>query len=405
MKDFNRVGIEKIGIFIPQKYIDLSKLATYRGIDPLKWTEGIGQERMSIMTIKQDVVSMGANACLKILDDEDKKTIDQVIFATESALDFSKASSTYIHKLLGIQPFAKSYEIKQACYSATAAIQLATDYVRLRPDRKVIIIASDISKYGLRSSGEATQGAGAIAILISSNPKVMEITQQSVSLTEHSFDFWRPNYSDYPFVEGKFSTQLYIDSFIRLAVEFENRYPGKLGRLEAILFHLPFSKMGRKALKALQKELEEGRVQIEGLSKNFEKLYENYEKSIIFGKEIGNIYTGSLYLGLLSLLLNADIAGNSEIALFSYGSGAVAELYVGKLNENYKQYLHREDINYLLAKREELSIEDYENEYFDDQPTRSQEYIENKEPSDIEEGYYLEKVVEDKRFYKYKGKN
>lgn len=404
MTDFIKVGIEKIGIYIPEKYIDLSKLAEHRGIDPLKWTEGIGQERMSIMTKDQDVVSMGANACLKILDDEDKKTIDQVIFATESALDFSKASSTYIHKLLGIQPFAKSYEIKQACYSATAAIQVAADYVRLRPDRKVIIIASDISKYGLKSSGEATQGAGAIAILISSNPKIMEITKESVSLTENSFDFWRPSYSNYPFVEGKFSTQLYIDSFIRLIEEFENRYPGKLSKVDALLFHLPFSKMGRKALKTLESKLKEGHISIEGFFDNFEKLYENYDKSIVFGKEIGNIYTGSLYLGLLSLLINGDLEGHSEVGLFSYGSGAVAELYIGKLNENYKDFLYREDIEYLLKRRNEISIKDYENEYFDDQPTQSQHFLENEEPKDLEEGYYLEKIVEDKRFYNFKEK-
>lgn len=398
----NLVGIEKIGIFIPKNYIDLAKLAEHRGIDPLKWTQGIGQEKMSVMNRDQDVVSMGANACLKILDDEDRESIDQVVFATESSLDFSKASSTYIHNLLGIQPFARSYEIKQACYSATAAIQLACDYVRLRPDRKVLIISSDISKYGLMSSGEATQGAGALAILISSKPKVLRITEKSVSYTENSFDFWRPSYSDYPFVEGKFSIQLYKDAFINIVKEFNNRYPNTLENIKAVLFHLPFSKMGKKALESLKEALENNELDdSEEISKNLDQWFDNYVKSIIYGKDIGNIYTGSLYLGLLSLLMNGDLEDGSELALFSYGSGTVAEMFTGVLSDNYKDFLYREDIESLLARREELSVEEYEDNYFQDTPTSKKDDLYN-EAKYQESGFYLERIEDDKRYYNFR---
>lgn len=398
----NLVGIEKIGIFIPKNYIDLAKLAEHRGIDPLKWTQGIGQEKMSVMNRDQDVVSMGANACLKILDDEDRESIDQVVFATESSLDFSKASSTYIHNLLGIQPFARSYEIKQACYSATAAIQLACDYVRLRPDRKVLIISSDISKYGLMSSGEATQGAGALAILISSKPKVLRITEKSVSYTENSFDFWRPSYSDYPFVEGKFSIQLYKDAFINIVKEFNNRYPNTLENIKAVLFHLPFSKMGKKALESLKEALENNELDdSEEISKNLDQWFDNYVKSIIYGKDIGNIYTGSLYLGLLSLLMNGDLEDGSELALFSYGSGTVAEMFTGVLSDNYKDFLYREDIESLLARREELSVEEYEDNYFQDTPTSKKDDLYN-EAKYQESGFYLERIEHDKRYYNFR---
>ncbi|MDO5027285.1 MAG: hydroxymethylglutaryl-CoA synthase [Tissierellia bacterium] len=398
----NKVGIEKIGIYIPKDYINLSLLAEFRGVDPNKWKKGIGQENMSVMPKDQDVISMGANSCLKILDDEDKEKIDQVIFATESSIDFSKASSTYIHNLLGIQEFAKSYEIKQACYSATAAIQLACDYVRLRPDRKILIIASDVSKYGLKSSGEVTQGAGAISLLISSKAKILEITNETVSYTENSFDFWRPSYSDYPYVEGKYSTQLYINAFVKLVEEFDKRYPEALLKTDSIIYHLPFTKMGKKALDAyysLLKTRDDDKSR--ALLERFDSWYENFAKSTIFSKEVGNIYTGSLYLSLLSLLMNGDLKAGDKIALFSYGSGSVAELYTGILSEDYKNFLYRQDIDYLLERRHELSVEEYESNYF------HQSYIENvgdvyNDEAKAEEGFYLEKIIDSKRYYKLK---
>lgn len=397
-----RVGIEKIGIYIPKDYINLSLLAEFRGVDPNKWKKGIGQENMSVMPKDQDVISMGANSCLKILDDEDKNTIDQVIFATESSVDFSKASSTYIHKLLGIQPFAKSYEIKQACYSATAAIQLACDYVRLRPDRKVLIIASDVSKYGLKSSGEVTQGAGAISILISTNVKVMEVSEETVSYTENSFDFWRPSFSDYPIVEGKYSTELYIDAFVKLVEEFNRRFPSSLDELEALIYHLPFTRMGMKALLGLEEKIKDGSVSIAPELLEKKSIWErNYELSTEFAREVGNIYTGSLYLSLLSLLMNGNLKDGDKIGLFSYGSGAVAEFYTGILAPNYKQYLYKEDVDYLLSRRHELTVEEYEDNYFQQSYIEDTGDIYNKE-EDAEEGFYLEKIEGSKRYYKLK---
>lgn len=401
MEEWVKVGIEKIGIYIPKNYIDLSVLAKFRGVDPDKWSKGLGQENMSVLPKDQDVISMGANSCIKILDEEDKASIDQVIFATESSLDFSKASSTYIHKLLEIQPFARSYEIKQACYSATAAIQLACDYVRLRPDRKVLIIASDVSKYGLKSSGEVTQGAGAISLLISSKPKVMEITEETVSYTENSFDFWRPSHSEYPIVEGKYSTQLYINAFEKIFEEFDKRYPQSLMGIESIIYHLPFSKMGKKALVALEDRIRQDFGDEDELLEKFPKWYENFEKSALFGREVGNIYTGSLYLSLLSLLMNANLEGGKKIGFFSYGSGAVAELFTGILSENYKDFLYRKDIDQLLERRRELSVEEYEKDYFNLSYIEDSGDFYNDEAS-AEVGFYLEKVEGNKRFYKLK---
>src|SRR5699024_12304704 len=84
--------------------------------------------------------------------------------------------------MLNIQPFARCIEMKEACYSATAAIQLAKDFLSNRPDKKVLVIASDIARYGLNSGGEPTQGAGAVAMLISHNPRILTLNDDSVEI-------------------------------------------------------------------------------------------------------------------------------------------------------------------------------------------------------------------------------
>ncbi|MCW6658869.1 hydroxymethylglutaryl-CoA synthase [Aerococcaceae bacterium NML191292] len=344
-----KVGIDKIGAYIPKHYVEMTELAKARNIDPNKLTIGIGQDRMTVPTLCEDIVTMAANAALQILDDSDKAAIDQIIFATESSFDFSKAAATYLHELLEIQPYAKAYELKQACYGTTAGVQIAADYVRLRPNRKVLVIASDIARYGLNTPGEATQGAGAIALLISANPRILALDLESVSYTTNQYDFWRPSYSSVAFVDGKFSTELYQDCFKQVMKQ------ANLQDLTALVFHLPFSKMGKKALDAYKE------VAPSELASVIEQWEAHYGNSILLGRQVGNIYTGSLYLSLLSLLWHSDeLEAGQRIGLFSYGSGAVAELFCGELQSDYKAQIAQMDLATHLNRRVALPIAEYE---------------------------------------------
>ncbi|MDO4432834.1 MAG: hydroxymethylglutaryl-CoA synthase [Aerococcaceae bacterium] len=347
-----KVGIDKIGLYIPKYYVEMTELAQERGIEPEKLTIGIGQDRMAVPTIREDIVTMGANAARQILSEEDKQQIDQIIFATESGFDFSKSAATYIHELLGIQPFAKSYEIKQACYGATAGLQSACDYVRLRPERKVLVIASDIAKYGLNTPGEPTQGAGAVALLVSANPRVLALALESVSYTDNQYDFWRPSYSPVALVDGKFSTELYQQCFTKVL----NQVPlTTQQQLSAMVFHLPFSKMGKKALEAY------AAVASEQLEETLSNWQANYADSILLGREVGNIYTGSLYLSLISLLWHTQtLSAGDQIGLFSYGSGAVAECLVGELQPTFRAQIQQTQLEALLSRRVKLTIAEYE---------------------------------------------
>ena len=353
-----KIGIDKIGFATARYVLNMDDLAESHNVDPDKYSKGLLLNNLSITPINDDIVTLGASAAESILSEEDKKTIDMIIVATESSVDQSKAASTYIHSLLGIQPFARSIEMKEACYGATAALDYARLHVQKHPESKVLVIASDVARYGVNTPGEPTQGAGSVAMLISKKPRILLLNDNSVAQTRDIMDFWRPNYSTTPYVNGIYSTKQYLDMLKTTWAEFQKRFNTSLADFSAFCFHLPFPKL---ALKGFNKVMDKN------LPEDFkEKLKENFESTILYSKEVGNIYTGSLYLGLLSLLENSkNLVAGDKIALFSYGSGAVAEIFSATLVDGFKDMLQTNRLE-TLKNRIRLSVEDYGKLFFEE---------------------------------------
>lgn len=352
------IGIDKIGFATANYVLKLENLAEARNIDPEKLSKGLLLKEISVAPVTEDIVTMGASAAASILTNEDKQAIDMVIVASESGIDQSKASAVFIHGLLGIQPFARSFEMKEACYSATAALDYAKLHVEKHPDSKVLVIASDIAKYGIGTPGEPTQGAGSIAMLITSHPRILAFNEDNVAQTRDIMDFWRPNYSTTPFVNGMYSTQQYLDSLKTTWAEYQKHNQVSLKDFAAVCFHLPYPKL---ALKGMKKIMDKS-LPIE----QQEQLQANFEQSILYSQKVGNIYTGSLFLGLLSLLENSTtLKAGDRIALFSYGSGAVSEIFSGQLVAGFNQQLKANRME-ILNKRTPLSIPDYEKVFFEE---------------------------------------
>lgn len=351
-----KIGIDKIGFATSNYVLKLNDLATARATDPEKLSKGLLLKELSIAPLTEDIITLGAAAADPILTSEDKEKIDMVIVATESSIDQSKAAAVFIHGLLAIQPFVRSFEIKEACYGATAALDYAKLHIEKYPDSKVLVIASDIAKYGINTPGEPTQGAGAIAMLISKDPRILIFNEDNVAQTRDVMDFWRPNYSTTPYVNGLYSTQQYLDCLKTTWDEYQKRHKLSLKDFAAYCFHLPYPKL---ALKGLNKIMDKSLPQ-----EQQDQLKENFEKSILYSQKVGNIYTGSLFLGLLSLLENSDnLKAGDKIALFSYGSGAVAEIFSASLVPGYEKQLSRTRLEE-LDQRQALSVEEYEHIFF-----------------------------------------
>ena len=353
-----RIGIDKIGFTSSQYVLNMKDLAEARGEDPQKFSKGLLLNALSIAPITDDVVTLAAGSANEILTAEDKEKIDMVILATESSVDQSKAGAVYVHSLLGIQPFARSFEMKEACYSATAALNYAKLHVEKHPDTRVLVLASDIAKYGIGTPGESTQGAGSIAMLVKKDPRILILHDETLARTRDIMDFWRPNYTTTPYVNGMYSTKQYLDMLKTTWAEYQKRFDVSLTDFAAFCFHLPFPKLALKGFNKIMDKQVPSDLQ--------EKLKVNFEASILYSKQIGNIYTGSLFLGLLSLLENSqNLVAGDKIALFSYGSGAVAEIFTGTLVKGFKEQLQTNRLD-KLKRRTPLSVENYEKIFFEE---------------------------------------
>lgn len=356
-----KIGIEKMSFNVPHLYIDMNELALARNEEPEKYTIGIGQDEMAVAPLTQDPVTLAANAALQMLTDEDREQIDLIMFATETGIDQSKAASVFVHELIGLKEQTRSIELKHACYSGTAALQLAKGHVALYPDRKVLIVASDIARYGLNTPGEVTQGAGAVAMLISNRPNLLQIDKDSTFITRDIMDFWRPNYSEYAFVDGKYSNDQYIQFFNDVWKEYQTKTGASLEDFEALCFHLPYTKMGMKALETILDGKEETTIK---------RLKKYYDASVTYSRKVGNIYSASLYLSLLSLLETSNpLPPNSKLGLFSYGSGAVGEFFTMTLQPNYTDYLYIKTHKNMFANRKQISVKTYEEIFEQSLPT------------------------------------
>ncbi|OTA48059.1 hydroxymethylglutaryl-CoA synthase [Limosilactobacillus reuteri] len=344
-----RIGIDRMAFATTNDYLDLVELAKERGVDPNKFTIGIGQDLQAVVPPTQDIVTLGATAAKKLLTPELEKNISTVIVATESGIDNSKASAIYIKHLLGLSDFTRTVEMKEACYSATAAIQFAKGVVALNPQETVLVIAADIARYGLNTPGEVTQGAGAVAMLISRNPHILTLEDTTDAYSKDIMDFWRPLYATEALVDGKYSTNVYIEFFLQTFTRYQQLTGRELADFAALTFHMPFTKMGKKGLEGLLKDRNDEVAQ---------RLRTQLTASQLFSRQVGNLYTGSLYLSLMSLLQNSDLRAGSRIGLFSYGSGAEGEFYTGILEDGYEHYMN--NIQEELKHRHQVSVAEYE---------------------------------------------
>lgn len=346
-----QVGIDKLGLFTPNKYVDMVDLANARGDDPNKYLIGIGQRQMSVADQTQDAVSMGINATLRYLDKIDKDKVGLLVFGTESGVDQSKSASLFVKSALKLKPEVRTFEVKEACFGLTAAMMIARDFVRVHPEQSAIVIGSDIARYGVKTSGEVTQGAGAISMLIKAEPKILSLNDGHSAYSEDIDDFWRPNNSKTAMVNGKYSTEVYLDFFTKTFNAYKEQKNWNTQDFSAIIYHLPFTKQGLKA----------NRLAIAGQDEATTKRLEiSFDASKQLSMRVGNIYTASLYMSLLSLLENADLEPNSLIGMFSYGSGAMGEFFSGNLVDGYEQEIDPvADLN-LLDTRKQLTVAEYE---------------------------------------------
>lgn len=380
-----KIGIDKMAFQAPSYYFPLEVLAEARQVESTKYTQGFMQKNMAICHPKEDVITLAAQAAKKVLDQERLSDIDLLLFATESAVDHSKSAGIYLHSLLNLPSKMRVLEVKQACYSSAAALYLAKQHIAFQPTKKVLLICSDLAKYPLNSPAEPTQGAGAVALLLSADPKLLILEEGNQILTEDVMDFWRPNYAALPRVDGALSIKTYLKFFETTYNNYLKEQHCTLSDFEALCFHVPYGKLAFKALN----------LALEGENDAQKKadLLKNFEHSLLYNQQMGNIYTGSLFLNFLSLIEQApQLKPGDRIGFFAYGSGASGEFFTGRLAEQYKTRLYVTENKKMLSERKALTLEQYESFFAGDEKAHNTPLPESV-------AFIFEGIRDDKRHY------
>jgi len=349
-----KIGIDLISFHTPSYVLDLRTLAEKRGADPDKFIIGIGQEQMAVTPPDQDIVTLAANAALPIVEKAGRENIELLIFATETGVDQSKAAGLFCHKLLGLPSTCRCVEVKEACYGATASLRMAAAMVAARPHTKALVLAADIARYDLASPGEPTQGAGGVAMLISTKPRVMALDPESGFHAEDIMDFWRPNYREEALVDGKYSTKMYLTTLIRAWKNYKEASERGLDDHAHYCFHLPFSKIAYKSFSRLcktEKVPEPAKEELDRL----------LAPALQYNRQTGNTYAACVFEALTSLLDNAPAPlDNKRIGLFSYGSGCMAEFFSGVIQKGYRDHLFTDTHREMFETRTPVTYRQYE---------------------------------------------
>ncbi len=193
-----------MAIHLPKLYLPIADLAEARGIEYAKLNKGLGLEAMSVADTHEDAATMAAEAVKELIERNQlhPRDIGRIYMGTESALDGAKPTATYVLDML-TQYFEPQYgpdcflycdviDLTFACIGAVDAMQNTMDWVSAGEDRLGIVVGSDIAKYELKSTGEYTQGAGAIAMLIKQNPRLIAFEGQTGVATRPVHDFFKP---------------------------------------------------------------------------------------------------------------------------------------------------------------------------------------------------------------------
>ncbi|AZI56377.1 hydroxymethylglutaryl-CoA synthase family protein [Epilithonimonas vandammei] len=401
-----KFGVDAASFYVPSLYLEIKDLAEKRGIEPAKLEKGLGLHKMALPDVHEDAATFAAEALLKLIQDYNinPKEISRVYLGTESALDAAKPTATYavqmVEEFLSDEFGERSFkncdvvDMTFACVGAVDALHNSLDFVRANPTKKAVVIASDYAKYELASSGEYTQGGGAVALLVSANPRLIEIDNNWGVATESVFDFFKPRrhhskselnaapenypdkievFTDEPVFDGQYSNQCYQDR-IREAYQHYKEQTFTVRPYEDwryLIFHLPYAFHGKRVfteIYSLENNLDfsdaEKQKAIAKSEDYINFINEKIEKSRRASSEIGNMYTASIFMALLSALQtsfneNEDLT-EKEIGFLAYGSGSKSKVFVGKISPEWKSVVEKWNVFESLKNRLAIDFDTYE---------------------------------------------
>ena len=271
------VGIEAMNVFAGTAFLDVKKLSEHRGLDTTRF-ENLLMKEKTVALPYEDPITFAVNAAKPIVDalsPEERDRIEMVITCTESAFDFGKSMSTYCHSLLGLNRNCRLFEIKNACYSGAAGIQMAVNFVlsQASPGAKALVIPTDISRFMVEDGGDAltadwsfaepSNGSGAVAMLISDQPHLFQVDVGANGYYGYEvMDTCRPTV-DGDAGDADLSLLCYLDCCENAFLEYKKRVPDAdfASTFTYLAYHCPFGGMIKGAHRNMMRKMVRGKPQ------------------------------------------------------------------------------------------------------------------------------------------------
>jgi hydroxymethylglutaryl-CoA synthase len=281
-RDNNRagpdIGISGLAAYLPPYRVWLKDWCEWTGNHWPKIRAVVGRS-FRLRGPDHSVYTMAATAVLRLIDqyDVDPGRVRFLGLGTESSTDNS-AGAVIVKGMvddalaaMGKPPISRSCEVpeyKHACLGGVYAMKGALRYLALDGrGSQAIIVCADIAEYARGSSGEPTQGAGAVAMLLEENPKLASVDlAHSGSASDYRvMDFRKPmmrfcgqdrsethHVQDFPVFNGKYSTTCYIDETLHALNDMYRKRgidaASHLRSLDTIFMHRPYRRMPETGL-------------------------------------------------------------------------------------------------------------------------------------------------------------
>lgn len=297
----------------------------------------------------EDPVTLAVQAARPLVQGREAE-IGLCLVATESGIDDAKPLSAYVHHWLGLPERCRHAELKHACYGGTVALNLAADWVRADPKRVALVITTDMARRLFEDPAEAAEGAGAVAMRVTANPRVLAFgTHRGVAARE-IYDVMRPTRTA-EVIHATRSLAAYLDLLESAYEHFTEQAGDPWPDLHHMLYHTPLIPLIVQAHDLIAP------LPTDTLDPSFDRLV---RPSLAFGQALGNTYSGSLYAALACLAHGTSVSEPARIGLYSYGSGSCAEFYDAWLQPTAQATVARHHIAEALAARRPVDLPTYE---------------------------------------------
>jgi 3-hydroxy-3-methylglutaryl CoA synthase len=363
-----RVGIEKILVNPCTLALDMRELVTARGADPGQVCDQMMIDARSVNPPWEDPVTLAVNACRDLLTPEERESVGLLLVGTESGPDQEKAVSSWIRHYAGLRDDCRNLEVKHACYAGTGALHLAAHWLLGQPDgARALVVTTDESRQHFHRPWEFVMGAGAVAMLVSRNPRflALELDLSGVYAYEVS-DLTRPT-SHVEAGHSETSLLSYLDAvdltferyrdqaLARRGVELRTR--GELREwMPYQIYHAPFGGITARAHRALHRTLEDSGP--EACRCEFETLV---APTLRHNRRMGGTYAASVFVSLLGAVdaFGADVVGR-RVGIYSYGSGSCAEFFGGVFGPDAPEVARWAGLGARLDARRPIDVREYE---------------------------------------------